>query len=178
MSSQLLSQISDQLEITDVLNRYSRALDGRDWALLESVFTPDAVVEYGEYGSTNIGPVEVGEHCAGGLEGLDCNQHLLSNIAVEINGDEATSRCYLHAQHVFAGAPGGDFYFLGGGYEDDLVRTDDGWRIKHRRLTVLWADGNPDVFMHGVERLSTQGPEKAKLAQGWRDRTPIPDRAG
>ena len=35
-------EISDQIEIEQVLNRYFRAIDTKDWALLDSVFAPAA----------------------------------------------------------------------------------------------------------------------------------------
>ena len=34
---------------------------------------------------------------------------------------------------------------VAGRYEDRLVRTDAGWRIAHRTLTVMWTDGNVAV---------------------------------
>ena len=40
-------QIADQLAIHDVLFRYARALDDRDWQLLRTCFTEDAVCEVG-----------------------------------------------------------------------------------------------------------------------------------
>ena len=39
-------EISDRIEIGDLLVRYSRAIDTKDWALLDTVFLPDARVDY------------------------------------------------------------------------------------------------------------------------------------
>jgi hypothetical protein len=33
-------------------------------------------------------------------------------------------------------------YVIAGRYEDELVRTADGWRVSFRRLVVVWTDGN------------------------------------
>ena len=41
---------------------------------------------------------------------------------------------------------GGENCIVGGSYHDDLVRTPNGWRIKHRRLEQRWMDGNPNVL--------------------------------
>ena len=41
-----LQQISDRIEINDLLIRYTRAIDQKDWELLDTVFTPDAEVDY------------------------------------------------------------------------------------------------------------------------------------
>ena len=61
---------------------------------------------------------------------------------VRVDGDAATSRCYLQAQHVVGAAT----FLLGGRYEDRLVRTADGWRIAHRDLITMWTTGDPSIL--------------------------------
>ena len=34
------------------------------------------------------------------------------------------------------------FFFVGARYDDDLVRTPDGWKIKNRVETTLWFQGS------------------------------------
>jgi len=36
---------------------------------------------------------------------------------------------------------GGDNFIIAGRYEDELLRTPDGWRISFRRLVVMWTQG-------------------------------------
>jgi hypothetical protein len=76
---------------------------------------------------------------------LDDSQHVVSTHQISVDGDTATCRCYLLAQHVRNGVPGGDNLMVGGRYEDTLVRTAVGWRISHRRLVTMWREGNPAV---------------------------------
>lgn len=45
-----LQEISDRLEIQDLLSRYSYAIDDGDWDALDDVFMPDAVIDYSETG--------------------------------------------------------------------------------------------------------------------------------
>ena len=59
-----LQEISDRLEITDVLTRYTRAIDTGDWDRLDTVFTPDAEIDYTESGGI-AGGVRRGEAVAG-----------------------------------------------------------------------------------------------------------------
>ena len=46
-----IQQISDELEITALLNRYARAVDTKDWTLYRSVFTDDAHIDYSSAGA-------------------------------------------------------------------------------------------------------------------------------
>ena len=83
-----------------------------------------------------------------GFEPLDDSQHLVATHQVRVDGDEATCRCYLQAQHVRAGVEGGDTFLFAGRYEDRFERTSDGWRIRHRTIVRMWTDGNPAVVRH------------------------------
>jgi SnoaL-like domain len=150
----LSDQLADRREIDDVLYRYAYALDSRDWDLLkEGVFTADASADFLDHGIMN-GIDEIIGLVSGVLTGLDVSQHLITNPLAEVDGDSATAKCYLHAQHVFAGAPGGDQFIVAGTYEDELTRTATGWRISKRALQASWVAGNPEVFTAAAERLA------------------------
>lgn len=137
--------LADRIAIEDLCTRYARALDTRDWKLLRTCFTEDARIDY-EGMEPVFGHDALEQVCRSALDPLDASQHFIGNVSVEIYGDEATASCYLHAQHVRAGSTGGDKYVVAGTYFDTLRRAADGWRITHRRLDVVWTDGNPSVL--------------------------------
>ena len=45
-----LSEIADRLAIQQLMYRYAMAVDGRDWELYRTVFSPDAVIDYVDSG--------------------------------------------------------------------------------------------------------------------------------
>ena len=47
----ITADVTDQLAITALLNRYARAVDGKDWDLYRSVFTDDAYIDYSSVGA-------------------------------------------------------------------------------------------------------------------------------
>jgi ketosteroid isomerase-like protein len=136
-------QLADRLAIIDVTIAYTWALDTHDWDALDDVFTPDAtaslLVELEDREA-------IKERIRRALTPLDDSQHMVSTHDVRVDRDTATSRCYLHAQHVRHAAEGGPNYIVAGRYEDRFTRTPDGWRIAHRTLTVMWTDGNRKVI--------------------------------
>jgi ketosteroid isomerase-like protein len=152
-SSDRFGDLADRREIDDVLYRYAHALDSHDWDRLRTCFTEDAVADFLELGGVNEGIDAIVELISGVLSGLDASQHLIGSPIATVDGGTAKSSCYLQAQHVFEGAPGGDHYLVGGTYVDELVRTPEGWRIKHRTLHASWMSGNPGVFEAAAERL-------------------------
>jgi hypothetical protein len=177
MTDMTLQELGDRQAITDLLVRYCTALDTRDWPLLRSCFTADGVVDYGDYGGQHD-PAGTVAHCRGGLEGLDVTQHLIANVAIELDGDRASAVCYVHAQHTLTGADGGDNFMIGGQYRDRLVRTAEGWRFAYRSLIGIWSEGNPAVFHQGVEQLVAAGGEAAELGRRWQSSVNLPDPSG
>jgi SnoaL-like domain len=139
-----LHDVIDQQAISDVAIRYCWALDENDWGRLDEVFLPDATARLGNPDLLE-GREAIVARVTSALTPLDDSQHIVSNHQVTIDGDSATHRCYLHAQHIRRAAQGGPHYVVAGRYVDRLVRTDDGWRISHRDLEVMWTEGNVAV---------------------------------
>lgn len=129
----------DRQAIIDLTVTYCWALDTKDWDRLDDVFVPEATANLG--GTSHVGLDDIRERISTTLERFDDSQHMVSNHQVHVEGDEATCRCYLQAQHVNGGPLDGRSYTVGGRYEDRLVRTADGWRIAHRDLVMMWTDG-------------------------------------
>lgn len=136
-----LQRLLDERAIVDVAVRYCWALDTRDWDALGEVFLPDSTADLAD-GIVLVGLDAIAARCRAALTPLDDSQHIVSTHQVDVEGDTATHRCYLHAQHVRHGVEGGATYVVGGRYEDRLVRTADGWRITNRDLTMMWTEGN------------------------------------
>jgi len=139
-----MTGVDDHRAIVDLTVDYCWAIDGRDWEALHNIFLPHATAELGR--GTEQGVDAIIDRISGVLNVLDGSQHLVTNHRIHLHGDRATCSTYLHAQHVRKAARDGRLYVVAGRYEDDLVRTAEGWRIAHRRLVVMWTDGNPGVI--------------------------------
>lgn len=127
-----LQQIADRIEIDDLLTRYATALDGKDWDLWASCFTPDAFIDYTAAGGVKGGVSEVKQWLAEVMANFEMTQHLVTNRAVLLDGDRATSRSSL-INPMGMRDEGGMVVFIDGGYyHDRLVRTAEGWRISER----------------------------------------------
>ena len=135
-----LERLIDEAAIVRLTHAYCWALDTGDWDALRSVFTDDVVTDLGDGGQDGID--EVIERVSSALSVFETTQHLVATHQIVIDGDTATCRCYLQAQHVRAS---GDKLLIGARYEDENVRTDDGWRIAHRRIVPMWVDGSGGI---------------------------------
>lgn len=121
----------DKAQIAEVLVRCATGIDTKDWPLFRACWTDEVDVDYGDLGTYTDADAYAAlvEQIHGGM---GPTYHRLSNIAVDVDGDRASARSYVHA--VLQGAPGDDNSWIEalGHYDDELVRTADGWRLTKR----------------------------------------------
>lgn len=129
--------VDDRREIEECLHRYAWMVDQRKWDLMDSVFTPDGIIDYTSTGGRR-GPYRPR------LEWLDralapwpINLHMISNISIDLSTrDAARSRCYFFAPMGRARADGTQEIISNAGYYlDSFARTGVGWRIRERVCT-------------------------------------------
>jgi hypothetical protein len=133
--------LADRVAIEETLARYCRAIDSGEWDLLDTVFTPDAVLDYTSSGGIRGVFPDVKAWLAKVLPLFAVRQHYVTNREITIDGDTATSQAYLYNPMGTRRADGGvDLFFTGGVYKDRWRRTPNGWRIVERVETELWRD--------------------------------------
>jgi len=98
-----LEEISDRLEIQQLLVDYSTAIDQRRFDDLDNVFTPDAYIDYRALGGIDGRYPEVKQWLSQVLPNFPVYTHMLGNFSVR-----------------------------GLWYDDEFVRTDEGWRMTRR----------------------------------------------
>ncbi|VXC50283.1 nuclear transport factor 2 family protein [Aeromicrobium sp. 9AM] len=135
-----LQQISDRIEIGDVLTRYTRAIDSHEWDRLDTVFTPDARIDYTESGGIAGAYAEVKPWLAEVLPAFfRTMMHTLGQVEVELRGDEADVTAYFHNPMTMDDGQGGEkIVEIGGLYRHAMTRTPDGWRSRALREEVVW----------------------------------------
>jgi 3-phenylpropionate/cinnamic acid dioxygenase small subunit len=124
----------DRADITEVLLRYPTGIDRRDWATFRTAFTEDCVLDYGEIGSFS-GVDAVTEFMDQSHAMAGHTMHRLSNIVITLDGDRAAARTYVDGLILAPDNASG--VNAVGIYDDDLIRTDDGWRIARRVFTAV-----------------------------------------
>jgi 3-phenylpropionate/cinnamic acid dioxygenase small subunit len=134
-------EVSDRIQIQDVLMGYAQAVDERDWDALAAAFTSDAMLDYTAFGGPRGSVQDAVEWLMRALAVIAASQHLLSNIRVRVDGDEATATAEVFSPLAIDRPDGGRTIMLtGGSYVDRLRRTDDGWRIAERTARLTWSD--------------------------------------
>ena len=130
--------VEDKLEILDLIGRYSHGADGKEPRAYADVFTEDGIF-HGRAGQPDeiiyrgydeiLAFVSRAQGQRGNRQG---RHHQSTTIFLEMTSDRAKTRTYLLTTSVDEGRlPQVGLSTI---YEDEIVRTDKGWRIKYRKL--------------------------------------------
>jgi len=132
-----LQHLLDRHEIEQAYYLYCEAIDTKQFGRLVGVFSEDTVGDYRAVPgkrriegrdqllatmATNLGP---GSFCGR-------THHNVSNIRLQVDGDEAESWAHYYAVHEGALDYEGELYVMWGEYHDQWARTADGWRVTVR----------------------------------------------
>ncbi len=134
-----LSRLIAKSDIEEVLFRYARAVDRRDWEALRDVFHPDAIDVHGEFSG---GPDAFIDWVKARHDAVPFSLHFLGNCLIEfLDDDTAAVETYFIAMQrrapsaVEAGAPAiGTDHEVFGRYCDRFERRDGRWRVAHRQV--------------------------------------------
>lgn len=138
-----IQELSDRAEIADVLYRYARGIDSKDWTLWRSAFLEDAHLDY----SSAHGPVGDRETIAQWLEAsfahIEGAHHHITNIEIVVNGNEATATALFY--NPFRAAWTEKFSSAGGYYHHTLTRTAEGWKSRKLVEDNRWIQDPPGM---------------------------------
>ncbi|QUR66918.1 nuclear transport factor 2 family protein [Mycobacterium spongiae] len=128
-----LAEISDRLEIQQLLVDYSTAIDSRRFDDLDRVFTPDAYIDYRALGGIDGRYPDVKQWLSQVLPNFPMYAHMLGNFSIRIDGDTASSRVICFNPMVLASESEKEqVLFCALWYDDEFVRTPQGWRMARR----------------------------------------------
>lgn len=142
-TEQALRHFLDRAEIQDVLYRYARGVDRRDWALVRAAYHPDAHDDHGGYKGGVDGLIE---WLVKRFADVVNSTHVIGNCLVEFaSDDDARVETYFvssrlrAAEHHECGAKDGEDAMCRqswGRYLDQFERRDGAWRIARRAVVV------------------------------------------
>lgn len=126
---------ADKAQIAVVLIRYATGIDFKDWTLFRRCWADEVDIDYGDLG-TYTDPdafTTLMEQIHGGM---GQTYHRISNIVVDVGADRATARSYVHAVLMAVPDDAGSWIDALGHYDDELIRTPEGWRIVKRTTNI------------------------------------------
>ncbi|MDG5482676.1 nuclear transport factor 2 family protein [Mycolicibacterium gadium] len=128
MDAEALKTLLDQRDIERALYVVARAMDDHDWTVVAELFADDATADLGT--GPLLGGAAIVALIRGYLDACGSTQHLLGNVVVDVAGDTAVSRAYVHDLHL--SADGSERFYTMGDYHDSWERRAGRWQIVER----------------------------------------------
>ncbi len=120
--------LADRLELHELPGRYGDAIDDRNWTGLSRIFTADAVFDLTDLGvPLLVGLPRICEFMD--KEAAHPRTHMMTNIYVD-DTDEGVKLAFRIVALRGGGLVGTASYY------DDVVKTPEGWRVRHRVVTL------------------------------------------
>lgn len=156
----MTNELADKQAIEELHKRFALAVDGKNFVEIARLFTDDGLIRFN-------GDLPIKEFIGIFTETQKTvdTQHFAINSVAVINGDSAVASSYFLGYHRVPAKVQdetiGQIYgkydvdtdlFQGGTYDDELVRTADGWRFAVRDVAILW---------------SQTAPANARWKEGW-----------
>jgi hypothetical protein len=140
-------QISDRLEIEDVLTRYCYSVDDREWDIYRGLFTHDAVIDDRVTGGIQSGVEDHVQYLKKALAKVQLSQHAISTVLIDVNGNHAKVRAHCSCPMVVdLGEAKTHVFFQGLWYRNSLERTHEGWKLSHLVEEGYWTYNMPPHF--------------------------------
>jgi hypothetical protein len=144
LTAEEVAELRKLLEVEKIRKKkvlYSQLMDGLDVEGFANLYVEDAICEWGPFGSFQ-GRGQIVERLKVEFAGkpLFNYLHMTTNLWVELTSPtSAVSRCYLHDVCTEV-QPRSIPTFGHALYEEDWVKVDGDWKIRHHRIHWLWPE--------------------------------------
>lgn len=145
-----------QADIIDVQHRYASGIDRRNWILFRSVFSDRVEIDFSDWHGGGLLELDADDwvsRVAARQSGFDATQHQMSNHSVVLAEAGAECTTYIVARHHLVVNGEHLMQAIGGYYTNELLLTDDAWKITKSTLKVLWTQGDRGLFDIAKARL-------------------------
>ncbi|CAH0498073.1 nuclear transport factor 2 family protein [Novosphingobium sp. CECT 9465] len=156
-----LESVCAVLAIHTLKARYFRAIDTRDWALLRTLFTPDATLHFTEAQNAPLGLEASISFIASGMEG-STSVHHGHMPEIEIISPKAARGIWAMEDRLWWQPGSASRLGLAtlqgcGHYYETYAHHDDGWRISSLRLVRQWVNAVPatEINDNGTQHRET-----------------------
>lgn len=131
----------DEIAIQQTLNRYTEGASRADWHQVLGTFTSDGIWEVPALGVFHQGHAPIQAAMAGFIVQMAYFVQVNAPAIIQLEGDKATARSVIRECGKFADRD--EAMEVLGIYNDELIRTEEGWKFTRRTFRGLGVHNFP-----------------------------------
>lgn len=156
-----MSAPTDRDELVELHSRYADIVDMKEFSELPAlVYTDPLTLDFSSVADIPPMSTPLGDYVEvlrSSFAPFTATHHVITGHVVKIDGDHATIHAHVRAEHwvpdeVAAGGP--NRWLVVGFYDNEAVRTADGWRLTRVKLTSVHQE---NAHLSGVAVAARQG---------------------
>jgi len=129
-----VTAVEDKQDISDLIARYPQIVDEREFGRLPELFTADARIDFSAFGGPTDSVAGITKFLEDSLGAFARTQHMMGLPDITLDGDRARSRTSCTNPMVVDNGDGTrQVWLIGLWYDDEFIRTPDGWRFSSRK---------------------------------------------
>jgi SnoaL-like protein len=138
-----MTALSDRADLIELIGRYADMADLKEFTELPGlVFTDAVTIDFESVVGIPPATIPLGDYIENvrtSFASFTATHHAITGHVIDIDGDSATIHAHVRAEHwrpdELAGG-GSSRWLVVGFYDNEAVRTVDGWRLNRVRLTA------------------------------------------
>ncbi|MDX6740631.1 nuclear transport factor 2 family protein [Actinocorallia sp. A-T 12471] len=153
-----MNVLSDRADLIELLGRYADVVDLKEFTELPGLVYADPVtLDFTSVVGLPATTVPLGDYVEvlrASFAPFVATHHTITGHVIEVDGDRATIHAHVRAEHWVAkevAGDGPDRWLVVGFYDNEAVRTPDGWRLSRVKLTAVHQE-NPHLSGGGPAR--------------------------
>ncbi len=127
--------------IQELVLRYCRAVDRKDYDALPALYHSDATEDHGAMFQGSA--ADYIRWLPSQLDNMLLTVHSVSNHLIVLQGECAVGEVYCQAYHRYRGPQGEEELLVGGRYLDRYRRCNGEWRFSNRQIVTDWNERRP-----------------------------------
>ena len=139
--------LGDRADLIELLGRYADLSDLKDYTRLPRlVFTDPVTVDFQSVSGSLPATLPLDDYIAGvrtAFAAFTATHHAITGHVIDISGDTATIHAHVRAEHWRPDDRSSGRctrWLVVGFYDNEAVRTADGWRLSSVRLTSTYQE--------------------------------------
>ncbi|MFJ5986943.1 nuclear transport factor 2 family protein [Lentzea sp. NPDC092896] len=144
-----MSTLEDRAELVELISHYADIADLKEFTTLPGrVFTDVLTLDFESVTGMPVMTVPLSDYVEAlraSFAPFKATHHAITGHVVDLDGDTAKIHAHVRAEHWLPDGLAAAPWLVVGFYDNEAVRTPEGWRLNRVKLTAIHQENQPTM---------------------------------